>query len=116
MTRATMIDVMNEDFIVTARAKGLSETRVVYRHGLRAVLAPIVTLFGLDLGSLLGGAIITEQIFSIYGMGRLTIDAVLGVDLAVIMAVVLVVTVFVIVANALVDIAYAFIDPRVRPS
>jgi peptide/nickel transport system permease protein len=116
MTRATMIDVMSEDFIVTARAKGLSETRVVYRHGLRAVLAPIITLFGLDLGNLLGGAIITEQIFSIYGMGRLTIDAVLGVDLPTIMAVVLVVTVFVVIANALVDIAYAFIDPRVRLS
>ncbi|NEA31232.1 ABC transporter permease [Streptomyces sp. SID13031] len=116
MTRAHMIDVMNEDFIVTARAKGLSERRVVYRHGLRAVLAPIITVFGLDLGNLLGGAIITEQIFSIYGMGRLTIDAVLGIDLPTIMAVVLVVTVFVVLANAIVDIAYAFIDPRVRPS
>lgn len=116
MTRATMIDIMHEQFIVTARAKGLSETRIVYRHGLRAVLAPIVTIFGLDLGGLLGGAVITEQIFSIYGMGRLIIDAVLGIDLPVIMAVVLVSTVFVVLANTIVDIVYAFVDPRVRLS
>lgn len=116
LTRATMLDVLNEDFITTARAKGLSENQVVYRHGLRAVLGPIVTVFGLDVGNLLGGAIITEQIFSIYGMGRLTIDAVLGIDLPIIMAVVMVVTLFVVVSNVIVDIAYAIIDPRVRLS
>ncbi|HET6295366.1 MAG TPA: ABC transporter permease [Kribbella sp.] len=114
LTRAFMIDVMNEDFIVTARAKGLSEGRIVFKHGLRAVLAPITTIFGLDLGSLIGGAVITEQIYGIHGMGRLTIDAVLGVDLPIIMAVMMIVTISIVAANVVVDIAYAFIDPRVR--
>lgn len=116
LTRAEMIDAMNEDFIRTARAKGISEPRVVVKHGLRVAVAPIVTTFGLDLGGLLGGAVITERIFGIYGLGRLTIDAVIGIDLSVIMAVTLLSSFFIVIANFVVDVIYAVIDPRVRPS
>lgn len=116
LTRASMIDTMKEDFIVTARAKGMGEGRVVLKHGLRAALAPIVTIFGLDLGALLGGAVITEQIFGIYGLGTLTVDAVLGIDVPIIMGVTLFAAVFLVAANVVVDIAYALIDPRVRLS
>jgi peptide/nickel transport system permease protein len=116
LTRASMIDTMNEDFIRTARAKGLAERTVVFKHGLRSALTPIVTIFGLDLGGLLGGAVITEQIFSITGLGKFSIDSVLGNDLPAIMGVVLFAAVFVVLANVIVDILYAFIDPRVRLS
>jgi peptide/nickel transport system permease protein len=116
LTRANMIDTMNEDYIRTARAKGLGEGTVVFKHGLRAALTPIVTIFGLDLGGLLGGAVITEQIFSIQGLGKLSIDSVLNNDLPVIMGVVLVAATFIVFANIVVDILYAFIDPRVRLS
>ncbi len=116
LTRANMIDTMNEDFIRTARAKGLSERVVVFKHGLRAALTPIVTIFGLDLGGLLGGAVITERIFSIQGLGRLSITSVLASDLPIIMGVVLIAAFFIVFANAVVDVLYAFIDPRVRLS
>ena len=116
LTRANMIDTMNEDFIRTARAKGLGERTVVFKHGLRAALTPIVTIFGLDLGALLGGAVITEQIFSIQGLGRLSISSVLASDLPVIMGVVMFAAFFIVFANIVVDILYAFIDPRVRLS
>ncbi|MEV6281783.1 ABC transporter permease [Kribbella sp. NPDC051770] len=116
LTRANMIDTMNEDYIRTARAKGLGERTVVFKHGLRAALTPIVTIFGLDLGALLGGAVITERIFSIQGLGKLSIDSVLGNDLPVVMGVVLVAAFFVVFANIVVDVLYAFIDPRVRLS
>jgi peptide/nickel transport system permease protein len=116
LTRANMIDTMNEDYIRTARAKGLSERTVVFKHGLRSALTPIVTIFGLDLGGLLGGAVITEQVFSITGLGKFSIDSVLGNDLPAIMGVVLFAAIFVVVANVVVDILYAFIDPRVRLS
>ena len=112
LTRANMLETMNEDFVRTARAKGLSEGRVIYKHAMRVALAPLVTAFGLDVGALLGGAVITEQIFSIYGLGRLTIDAVLGIDLPVIMAVTLLGATAVVLANLVVDIVYAAVDPR----
>lgn len=114
ITRANMIDTMNEDFIRTARAKGLGERTVVFKHGLRSALTPIVTIFGLDLGGLLGGAVITEQIFSITGLGKFSIDSVLSNDLPAIMGVVLFAAIFVVLANVVVDVMYAFIDPRVR--
>jgi len=116
ITRASMIDTMNEDFIRTARAKGLGERTVVFKHGLRSALTPIVTIFGLDVGGLLGGAVITEQIFSITGLGKFSIDSVLSNDLPAIMGVVLFAAVFVVIANVIVDVLYAFIDPRVRLS
>lgn len=116
MTRTNMIETMSEDYIRTARAKGLPERTVVYKHGLRAALTPIVTIFGLDLGGLLGGAVITEQIFGIQGLGKTAIDSVLNNDLPIIMAVVMIAASFIVVANIVVDVLYAFIDPRVRLS
>jgi peptide/nickel transport system permease protein len=113
MVRGNLIETMSEDYIRTARAKGLSERRVIYRHGLRAALTPVVTMFGLDLAVLLGGAIITESIFNIPGIGQYTLDAIESSDLPAVMGVT-VFAVFIVVANLLVDIAYAFLDPRVR--
>ncbi len=114
LTRTSMLEVLGEDYIRTARAKGLSERRVVYRHGLRSALTPIVTLLGIDVGTLLGGAIVTEQIFGLPGVGALAIQSVATGDLPVILGVVLFAAFFITVANILVDIAYAFLDARVR--
>ncbi len=114
LTRSNLIETMGEDYIRTARAKGLSERRVVLHHGLRAGLTPIVTVFGLDLAALLGGAIITESIFNLPGVGQLTVQAVGGQDLNTIAVVTLVAATFVVLANLIVDILYAFLDPRVR--
>lgn len=114
LTRALMIDTMSANFIQTARAKGLSERRVTYKHGLRAVLAPIVTVFGLDVGTLLGGAVLTEQIFGIYGLGRVAVDAAMGIDLSVSMGVTMFGAFLVLIASLLVDLLYAVVDPRVK--
>lgn len=114
LTRNQMLETMGEDYIRTARAKGLPERTVIAKHGLRAGLTPIVTAAGLDLAGLLGGAVITEQVFSLPGLGRLAIDSVIDADLPVITATVLVAASFVILANLVVDILYAVIDPRVR--
>jgi peptide/nickel transport system permease protein len=116
LTRGQMIDVLGEDYIRTARAKGLSERRVIYRHGLRAALVPIVTQFGIDVATLLGGAIVTEQVFGLNGLGRMAVQAVTNQDEPVIIAVVLLAAVFVVVANIVVDVLYAVLDPRVRLS
>ena len=112
--RGGLIDVMNEDYIRTARAKGLSERRVVARHGLRAAMTPIVTLLGLDIGLLLGGAILTETVFNIQGIGRFAYEAIVRSDLPVIQGTVLFGAFFIVLMSLLVDIAYAFLDPRVR--
>jgi len=114
LTRNQMLETMGEDYIRTARAKGLSERTVIGKHGLRAGLTPIVTAAGLDLAGLLGGAIITEQVFALPGMGRLSVDAVLTSDLPVVTGTVLVAAFFIIVMNLIVDLLYAVIDPRVR--
>jgi len=114
LTRNQMIETMGEDYIRTARAKGLRERTVIGKHGLRAGLTPIVTAAGIDLSGLLGGAVITESVFNLPGLGKLSIDSVLDADLPVITAVVLVAATFVIVANLVVDLLYAVIDPRVR--
>jgi peptide/nickel transport system permease protein len=116
LTRAGMLETMGEDYIRTARAKGLPERVVVTRHGLRAALTPIVTIFGLDIGLLLGGAILTESTFSLNGVGKYSIDAVNNNDLPKVLGVTMVAATFVIVANLVVDILYAVIDPRVRLS
>src|SRR4051794_21272940 len=105
---------MAEDYIRTARAKGLRERTVVFRHGLRSAITPIVTIFGLDLGILLGGAILTETVFNIPGIGRLAFDAIQKRDLPIVQGTVLIAAFAVIMANLLVDILYAFLDPRVR--
>jgi peptide/nickel transport system permease protein len=112
--RSNMLDAMNEDYVRTARAKGLSERRVMSRHVLRNSLIPIVTLFGLDFGALLGGAILIEAIFSLNGIGQYAYESLLNVDLPPIMAIVLFGAFFVVLFNAMVDIAYAYLDPRIR--
>jgi peptide/nickel transport system permease protein len=114
MVRGNLLDAMGEDFIRTARAKGLSESRVIFRHGLRASLAPVVTMFGLDIALLVGGAVITESVFNLDGLGFMAIDAVYRLDLPAILGVVLLGTTAVVVMNLVVDIVYAFLDPRVR--
>ena len=114
LTRSQMLDTMNEDYIRTARAKGLKEKVVVRKHAFRAGLTPIVTSAGLDFAGLLGGAIITESIFRLRGVGSVAIKAVGELDLPVLVAVTLLGGVFIVVANLVVDILYAAIDPRVR--
>ncbi len=114
LTRAGMLETMNEDYIRTARAKGLQEHTVIFKHGLRAALTPILTIFGMDLGLLLGGAVLTEFTFSLHGLGLFTIEAIDNSDLPEIMGVVLLASFFIIIANMVVDILYAAIDPRVR--
>jgi peptide/nickel transport system permease protein len=114
MSRGNLIETMTEDYIRTARAKGLSETRVVMKHGLRASLTPVVTMFGMDLGSLLGGAIITETVFNLQGLGRLAVDSVNQLDLYALLDITILAAFFVTMANLIVDIVYAYLDPRVR--
>jgi peptide/nickel transport system permease protein len=114
LTRNQMLETLSEDYIRTARAKGLPERTVIRKHGLRAGLTPIVTAAGLDLAALLGGAIIVESVFTLPGLGRLAINAVLDADLPVIVGTVLVAGSFIIIANIIVDLLYAVIDPRVR--
>jgi peptide/nickel transport system permease protein len=116
LTRAGMLETMNEDYIRTARAKGLRERNVVVKHGLRAALTPILTIFGMDLGLLLGGAILTESTFSLPGLGQFTVTAVQNQDFPEIMGVVMLAAFFIVIANMVVDILYAAIDPRVRIS
>ncbi|WP_326693946.1 ABC transporter permease [Streptomyces sp. NBC_01766] len=116
LTRAGMLETMGEDYIRTARAKGLRERNVVVKHGLRAALTPLVTIFGMDFALLLGGAVITETVFSFQGMGAYAIEGVTKSDLPVVMGVTLVAAFFIVVCNLLVDLVYAAIDPRVRLS
>jgi peptide/nickel transport system permease protein len=114
MTRNSLLETLGEDYIRTARAKGLSERSVIVHHALRASLAPIVTMLGMDIALLVGGAIITESVFNIQGLGWLAIDGTLNQDLPTVLGVVMVATVAVVFMNLVVDIAYAFLDPRVR--
>jgi peptide/nickel transport system permease protein len=114
LTRAGMLETMHEDYIRTARAKGLRERNVVIQHGLRAALTPIVTIFGLDVGLLLGGAILTEKTFSLNGLGKYTIDGITSQDMPKIMGVTLLAAFFIVMANLVVDLLYAVVDPRVR--
>jgi peptide/nickel transport system permease protein len=116
LTRSSLLEVLGEDYIRTARAKGLSEGRVVYRHGLRSALTPSLTQLGVDVGTLLGGVIVTEQVFGLPGLGQLAWQSVTTQDLPVIIGIVLVASAFIVVANLLVDLGYALLDPRVRPS
>ena len=114
LTRAGMLETMSEDYIRTARAKGLPERTVVVKHGLRAALTPITTIFGIDLGLLIGGAIITEVTFSLHGLGMFTYQAIQNQDFPEIEGVVLLASFFIVIANLVVDVLYAVIDPRVR--
>jgi peptide/nickel transport system permease protein len=114
LTRGSMLDVSGEDYIRTARSKGMPERRVIFRHNLRAALTPVVTQFGLDVGALIGGAIITETVFELPGLGYTAVTAIGQQDLPVVMGVVIVASAGVVVANLCVDILYAVLDPRVR--
>jgi peptide/nickel transport system permease protein len=113
--RSSLIDAYQEDFIRTARAKGLSESRIMIRHALRTSLVTFVSMFGLDFGALVGGgALLTEVVFNLPGVGRLTYQALQNLDLPFIMATVMYSTFFVVVANAIVDVIYTWLDPRIR--
>ena len=116
MTRGNLIETMSEDYIRTARAKGLKERRVIFKHGLRAALTPVVTMFGMDMGYLLGGAVITETVFNIPGLGQYTIRSIFTNDFPAVMGVTVFAAMFITAANLVVDIAYAALDPRVRYS
>jgi peptide/nickel transport system permease protein len=114
LSRATMLETLSEDFVRTARAKGLSKLRVYLRHALRAAINPIVTVAGLDIGLSLGGAVLTESVYSLNGLGFTSVLAATAEDLPVVLATVLLAAVFIVVANIVVDALYASIDPRVR--
>jgi peptide/nickel transport system permease protein len=114
LTRSQMLEVLGEDYIRTARANGVRESSVIGRHALRNVLLPVVTVFGIDLGSLLGGAVITERVFSLPGLGGLLIDAVHSRDLPTLLGCTLFAGFLVVVANAVVDLSYGVLDPRAR--
>jgi len=116
LSRANVREIMGEDYIRTARAKGLPGRTVTVKHALRAALTPIVTIAGLDLGALLGGAIVTESVFSYPGVGLLSLQAIQSQDLPVIMGVTILGSLFIVVANIVVDILYVVVDPRVRLS
>jgi len=113
LLRSNLIETMSEDYIRTARAKGLRERRVILRHGVRSAITPIVTVLGLDIGILMGGAILTETVFNIPGVGRLAYEGIINADLPVIQGTVLFGAFFIVIANLVVDVLYAFIDPRV---
>ena len=113
-SRGSMVETLSEDFIRTARAKGLSDRMVTYKHALRAGLIPVITIFGLDIAGSLSGAIFTEKIFDLPGLGNLVIDSVSNYDLPVIMGTVLLASVILVLMNLIVDVAYSLIDPRVR--
>lgn len=113
LTRGALLEVLGEDYVRTARSKGLSDRRVVYRHALRSALTPVVTQLGIDVGALLGGAIITENVFGLPGLGQLAVQSVTTQDLPVIVGLVLLAAFFVVVANIVVDLCYAVLDPRV---
>jgi peptide/nickel transport system permease protein len=115
-SRASMVDTLAQDYVRTARSKGISENRVVYKHALRAAISPVVTILGLDMAFLLSGTLITEQIFGVDGIGRFAIQSLFNDDLPIIMGTVLISAFFVVTMNLVVDIAYSFVDPRVRLS
>ncbi len=114
LSRGSLLDILGEDYIRTARAKGLTERRVVYRHAVRAAMTPVVSQLGIDVGALLGGVVVVENVFGIGGLGQDAIQAVYNGDLPTIIAFVLLASLFVVVANILVDMLYAVLDPRVR--
>jgi peptide/nickel transport system permease protein len=116
LLRANLIEVMGEDYIRTARAKGVSERRVIFHHGMRSALTPIVTILGLDVGILVGGAILTESVFNIPGIGRLTYDAIQRGDIITVQGATLFLALAVCLCNLLVDVMYSVLDPRVRLS
>jgi len=114
MTRSAMLDVLGQDYIRTARAKGLAYRTVVLKHAFRNSLLPLVTIIGLSFGSLLGGAVLTETIFGLSGVGRTLYEAITARDYGIVQAFTVVIAIFFVVLNLLVDISYAYLDPRIR--
>ena len=114
MTRSSLLDVLSLDYVRTARAKGLPEKRVVIRHALRNALLPVVTVIGLSLGTLLGGAILTETIFGLSGVGKSLFDAIQSRDYAVVQGFTLIVAVGFVLVNLVVDVLYTYLNPKVR--
>ncbi|HEX3748960.1 MAG TPA: ABC transporter permease [Streptosporangiaceae bacterium] len=114
LTRGQLLDVLGEDYMRMARAKGLSERRVIFRHGVRAALTPVVSQLGVDIGQLLGGVIVVETVFGLNGLGQVSVQAIDTDNLPVIIGFVVLAAAFVVVANIIVDLVYAFLDPRVR--
>ena len=116
MTRSTMLEVVRQDYIRTARAKGLLERPVIFGHALKNALIPIITVIGLQLGTLLGGAVLTETVFSWPGVGKYVVEAILVTDYPVVQGTVMMMAVIFVLVNLIVDIIYAFIDPRIKYS
>ena len=114
MTRSSLLEVLRQDYVRTARAKGMAEIQVVTRHALRNAFIPIVTVIGLNVGSLLGGAILTETIFAWPGVGRLVVDAIFARDYPLVQGAVLVIAIVFVLVNLVVDLSYAYLDPRIR--
>jgi len=114
MVRSSLLEVLGEDFVRTARAKGMPERIVIWKHALLNALLPVITLLGLQLGVLLGGAVITETVFSWPGLGKLTIDAILRRDYPVVQGTILVISITYVVVNMLTDMVYGMVDPRIR--
>ncbi|MBT5266130.1 MAG: ABC transporter permease [Rhodospirillaceae bacterium] len=114
ISRASMLEVLNEDYIRTARAKGQVERKVMMRHALKNAAVPIITIIGIGIALLIGGVVVTESVFNIPGLGRLTIDAVLRRDYPIIQGVILVFSAAYVIVNLLIDISYSFLDPRIR--
>jgi len=112
--RASLLEVLNEDYVRTARAKGIKERRVIVVHASRNAIVPIVTILGMSIGAAIGGAVLTETVFNIFGMGRASVKAVLGLDYPMIMGVTIITSMIFLLSNLIVDILYAVIDPRVR--
>jgi len=114
LTRSAMLDVLDEDYVRTARSKGLSERRITYRHALRSALTPVLSQFGIDIGTLMGGVIVTEVVFGLPGLGREAVQAITNQDLPIIMGITLLSALLVVAANLVVDLLQAVLDPRVR--
>lgn len=114
MTRSSMLDVLGQDYIRTARAKGLRHNVVIFKHAFRNALLPLITVIGLQLGTLLGGAVLTETIFGLSGVGRILYDAITARDYSIVQAFTVVIAIFFVFLNLLVDISYAYVDPRIR--
>lgn len=114
MTRASMLDVLGEDYVRTARAKGLNETVVLFRHGLRNAAIPILTVIGTGFALMISGVVVTESVYNIPGLGRLTVDAILARDYPVIQGLILLTSGIYVLVNLLIDLSYAFLDPRIR--
>jgi len=114
LSRGSLLDTLGEDYIRTARSKGLTERRVLYRHAVRSAMTPVVSQLGIDVGTLLGGVIVTEQVFSLHGLGYQIVAAIPQGDQPVVIGLVLLAAAFVVVANIVVDMSYSLLDPRVR--